>query len=180
MSVSKKWVNDPVKVAEAIKAYRDREMLTMEQIAEKLATTHHNVSHVIRAHMPEAERKALAALRYSKSKEAEKNPMFGKRGEETHNWVGICEDGHGYLTCLHDGERQLIHRIEMSKAVGVKKLPTFMVVHHIDGNPKNNDMDNLALVTTAGHKTIHYLQAKDSKDLALRKSKLWEATRFMT
>jgi hypothetical protein len=180
MSISKTWVANTLNVQKTVALYRDRRMLTVEQIAEKLQTTFHNVSHVLRANVPTAERKALAALRYSRSKEAEKNPMFGKCGEDHPNWIGVCEDGNGYLTILVDGVRCLLHRVIMAKALGLERLPDIFDVHHIDTDTKNNRLDNLALVTPAGHKTIHYLQAKDSKDLVLKKLKLWEATQFMT
>jgi len=131
--------------------------------------------------METAEFKALSAIRYSHSKEAEKNPMFGKIGEQHHNWVGLVDDGHGYLTCIKDGKRQFVHRVVMAEALGLAELPNTFDVHHIDENQKkNNDLDNLALVTKAGHKKIHYLQAKDSLSVTLKKSRLRDALKYMT
>jgi len=108
------------------------------------------------------------------------NPMFGKTQEKHHNWIGQVDDGYGYLTCLKDGKRQFVHRIVMAEALGLKELPPNLDVHHIDGDTKNNKLDNLALVTRAGHQKIHYLQAKDTLSVMLKKSRLREALKYLT
>jgi len=171
---------DQASAVEVLELYRSPEVLRMADVAERLGTTFHNVQHVIKTSMPLAERKALAALRYSVSKEGPKNPMWKKTGSDHHNWIGECEDGYGYLTCLHGGKRCFVHRVVMAEALGLEELPERFTVHHIDGDPKNNDINNLALVTDLGHKELHYLQAKDSVSLALRKSTLLDAFRSMT
>ena len=181
MSISKLWVSSPENIRSALEAYRKPDLLKLQEIAAQLGTTFHNVSHVIRKHMPEAERRALAALRYSDSKHGSKNPMWGKTGEQHHNWIGECEDGYGYLTCLHEGKRHFVHRIVMAQALGLKSLlPETWAVHHIDGDTKNNKIDNLALVTHAGHKAIHFMQVKDSLSLQLKRSTLAEIFRSTT
>lgn len=180
MSVSKAWVGDPKNRSKVLALYRSSEILKLTDIAEQLGTTFHNVSHVVRHSMPPAERKALAALRYSDSKQGSKNPMWGKKGEQHHNWKGLCEDGYGYLTCLHRGKREFVHRVVMAKALGLSRLPDGFEVHHIDEDPKNNDLDNLALVTPKGHRTVHYMQVKDSLSLKLKRSTLANAYRSTT
>jgi hypothetical protein len=97
-----------------------------------------------------------------------------------HNWKGAVDDGYGYLTLLKDGKRQFVHRIVMAEALGMKELPEMFDVHHIDGNTKNNLLDNLALVTPSGHQKLHYLQAKDALSVALKKSTVREALKFLT
>ena len=116
------------------------------------------------------------------TKMGDKNPMFGKTGAEHHNWQGDCEDGHGYLTRLHEGKRLFVHRIVMAQALGLSpdELPVKLVVHHIDGNPKNNSIDNLALCTNTGHKAIHERQTQDTESLKLKKLFLRDAVRYMT
>ena len=106
--------------------------------------------------------------------------MFGKSGPLHHNWIGLVDDGYGYLTCLKDGKRQFVHRIVMAEALGVQELPEVLDIHHIDGNPKNNSMDNLALVTHKGHRQIHFRESKDSLSIALKKSRILDALKYMT
>jgi hypothetical protein len=180
LSISKRWTSNTTNVERVLKAYRGRGILTIAQIAENYSTTHHNVAHILKEHMPHAERKALAKIRYSASKAGSKNPMKGKTGKKHHNWIGECEDGRGYLTCLHNGKRRFVHRVVMAKALGLKELPATLAVHHIDNDPKNNELDNLALVTRAGHTAIHYLQAEDSLLLRLKKSTIADALKYMT
>lgn len=180
MSVSKTWTNDPQNQQKVLALYRSPEILRLTDIAEKLGTTEHNVQAVVKTCLPLAERKALAALRYSVQKQGSRNPMWGKKGQAHHNWIGECDDGRGYLTCLWERKRQFVHRVVMAQALGLKELPDTLDVHHIDGDPKNNDLDNLALVTPVGHRTVHSLQVQDSLSLRLKRSTLLTALKSMT
>lgn len=49
-----------------------------------------------------------------------------------------------YKLILSDGKLTLEHRYLMEKIIG-RKLNKGEVVHHIDGNPKNNSLNNLRL-----------------------------------
>jgi len=180
MSVSKEWVSNQSNRAAVVALYRSRECLTAAKIAERLGTSAQNVCRVVNQCIPEAERKALRSVKYSASKAGPKNPNFGKRGSRSANWKGVCEDGRGYLTILRGKRRVFLHHAVMADSLGLKFLPRWAVVHHIDGNPHNNDPDNLALVTKAGHQHVHYMQVKDSAALACKKRTLAEAVRYMT
>ena len=46
-------------------------------------------------------------------------------------------------------------RIIVAKSLGLAELPAHWEVHHIDGDKTNDMMDNFALVTHAGHQTLH-------------------------
>jgi hypothetical protein len=174
MSISKRWIEQPANREQVMELYRSRDFPTLVEIAKTLGQTTATISHILRHYMPQPERKALATLRYSMSKMGDKNPMKGKTGEAHHRWIGECDDGYGYLTCLHNGKRQFVHRVVMAEALGLPELPTRLDVHHIDSDPKNNSLDNLALVTKQGHKTIHFLQARDSDSIAFKRSTIAE------
>ena len=47
------------------------------------------------------------------------------------------------------------HRLIMELHLG-RRLSHFEVVHHIDGNGRNNDISNLQLMTRATHAQLHY------------------------
>lgn len=158
MAVSKKWTRNPKMQAAAVNLYRDTVSLpTIETIARTLGTTPQNVRWVVVNCIPEDERDMLKRLRYSRSKQGGKNPMTGKTGRAHHNFKGECDDGYGYLTCLHNGKRVFVHRLVVAQSLGLEPgdLPSSIVVHHIDGDPKNNEMHNLALCTNTGHRAIH-------------------------
>jgi len=61
--------------------------------------------------------------------------------------------------------------------LGVVKLPRSLMVHHIDGNPRNDSIDNLALMTYTAHNRLH---SKDreiwNKGLTVETSKKWRDT----
>lgn len=168
MSVSKSWTQNQENISAVIAAYRSDPPRIQEQIAEDLDTTYQNVSHVLKNHLPEAEYQARKALRYSVSKEGERNPMKGKSREQHHNWIGECSDQKGYLTVIHNDVRQFVHRVVMANALGLEILPEQLEVHHIDGNPLNNVLDNLALVTRVGHTKIHSLQVMSAVEKSRR------------
>ena len=169
MSVSKKWTQNPVNIQAVLELYQDtRQILTVGKIAEMLQTTEHNVGHVVKSHIPPEELIHHKALRYSASKTGELNPMKGKTGEQHHNYIGDCDDGYGYLTRVHNGKRQFVHRIVMAEALGLTELPECFHVHHIDDNPHNNALDNLALCTPSGHQKIHSLQVMNAVEKSRR------------
>lgn len=47
------------------------------------------------------------------------------------------------------------HRIRMEEKIG-RKLSGDEIIHHIDGNKHNNDINNLQIVTRAEHARIHF------------------------
>lgn len=63
------------------------------------------------------------------------------------------------------------------KLLGIEKLPRALVVHHIDGDPTNDDVNNLSLMTYTAHNRIH---AKDrkiwNKGLTTDTSEKWKKT----
>lgn len=94
---------------------------------------------------------------YGKGLSGEANGMYGKRGELCANWRGgrkIRKDGYTLVIAPpnhpHPADTTsrtayiLEHRLVMEQHLGRYLLPT-EVVHHIDGNPRNNDISNLRL-----------------------------------
>lgn len=181
MSITKKWITLE-NVQRVLRAYRSVEAPTLQTIAHQLETNIHTVCWILTHRMPHAEHEALKKLRYSRSKMGKKNPQFGKTGKDHPNWIDEVADGHGYLTCLVDGKRVFVHRVAFAKALGIKvsELSKALEVHHINEDPTDNSIDNLALVTSAGHKSIHLLQRMEAKSLRLKKLSLWDAFRYTT
>ena len=91
------------------------------------------------------------------------NPMSGKVGEQHHNYKGIIEDGKGYLMILkpewytgRKGSKHVFyHHVVMCEYLGITEIPEGFVVHHIDQDPKNNDINNLQLMTMQAHTKLH-------------------------
>jgi hypothetical protein len=75
-----------------------------------------------------------------------------KKGKNHWNWNGgVKTRPDGYM---RDSKTdQYIHRIVMSKHIG-RALKNEEHIHHIDGNPKNNSISNLLLVSNSQHRKI--------------------------
>lgn len=83
---------------------------------------------------------------YSKYYIGEKHPRWNG-GKSTHSG--------GYLTVrISQGVYRLAHRIIYEKHIG-RKLKKCEVVHHIDGNKKNNNVDNLQIMSNGQHHSHH-------------------------
>lgn len=95
---------------------------------------------------------------YGKGLKGTDNPMYGKRGKQSPRWKGgrkIRKDGYTLVVAPPDHPYPsdksmdsisyiLEHRLVMEQHLGRYLEPT-EVVHHIDGNPRNNDISNLKL-----------------------------------
>ena len=94
------------------------------------------------------------------------NPMFGKKGEQHHNYKGIVDDGNGYYMVLkpewytgRKGSKHVfMHSVVMCEHLGITEIPKGFTVHHIDFDKHNNDISNLALMTINAHAKLHQYQ----------------------
>jgi len=65
--------------------------------------------------------------------------------------------GYKYHRLCVDGRRIDEHRFVMEKHLG-RRLNSSEVVHHIDGDASNNDIDNLRLMNQSEHTKLHRKQ----------------------
>jgi hypothetical protein len=75
----------------------------------------------------------------------------------------VTEDLQTYRQLYIDGTKVLEHRYVMEKALG-RPLATDEVVHHIDGNKRNNDLGNLVIKTRRAHAQEHHQEWKDRRE----------------
>ena len=66
--------------------------------------------------------------------------------------VGWTEQGYRFIQ--HEGRRRALHRVIVEQREG-RELRPDEVVHHVDGNPLNNDSHNLVILTRSEHMKIH-------------------------
>ena len=79
--------------------------------------------------------------------------VMGKRGPKPGRADGFHFTRSGYLRGRHGDRLVMQHRIVWEAAHG--PIPAKMSVHHVNGNPGDNRLENLALVDAATHKRLH-------------------------
>ena len=67
-----------------------------------------------------------------------------------------------YKMAYQNGVTNREHRFIVEKSIGRKLTPN-EIVHHIDGNKRNNSLDNLMIMTRAEHARLHYRELDKSK-----------------
>lgn len=82
-------------------------------------------------------------------------------GEE--NSVGFSTKPNGYVEYTRGPNKfRSVHVVLMEERIG-RALLDDEVVHHIDGDKSNNDINNLALMTRSAHTRLHRREQRISK-----------------
>ena len=79
-----------------------------------------------------------------------------------------------YKGVQYHGVRMSLHQKLFCISLGIDKIPEGFIVHHIDENKKNDDINNLALITITAHNRIHS-HSPWNKGLTLEDKKWGEA-----
>ena len=88
------------------------------------------------------------------------NPMWNKK---PHNYnENGSERKDGYIRITINKKRVLKHRYIMEKFLN-RKLFKNEIIHHIDGNNKNNELKNLIILTQSEHSKLHNKNGRFSK-----------------
>lgn len=158
MTFSQSEIANSKTIVHVCELYR-RSSLTQEAIAEEVGITPASVHEIVNRNISPKERKSLKSVRYRLSKLGHRNPMLGQKPG---NYLGQCEDGHGYLTEVLHKKRYFVHRIVMAELLRLHpcQLPSNLDVHHMDRNRRNNSPHNLALCNKAGHRAMHQLELR--------------------
>lgn len=138
--------------------------LPLAALATEVGTSYKVVQKYVAKHYSQEQRSERKRRTYRNSKLGDKNPMRGLSGEAHHNYRGgVVSDGKGYLMVLKPdwytgraGSKYVFkHVVVMCEALGLTELPDGFVVHHIDHDPTNNALNNLALLTASAHSRLH-------------------------
>jgi len=134
--------------AKVVSLYRSLEANTT-QIAASVSLPVSTVYAILRQELSTEERKRLRGAYHSRSKMGAANPMYGKKTAADR----ILQQGRA---AVWNGEGYTFeHRSIIAKSLGLAELPAHWEVHHIDEDKTNNSLDNLAIVTSRGHRALH-------------------------
>jgi hypothetical protein len=154
--------------------YEDTD-LTIEEIAYKTGYSVHAVWSITTAY-PKEYRNARKKRNYSKSKLGDKNPQFGMTGSKNDKYIGEVSDGKGYIMVMkpdwytgRKGSKHVFkHQVVMCESLGITEIPKGFCVHHVDEDKTNNNLINLALMTTSAHMRLHQLEGATTRAKARR------------
>lgn len=159
---------DKEKVSLVVGLYASTD-IPMERLCKEVKLEDYMVQSIIRDFFTEEYINERKSRLYRLSKLGDKNPMKECTRDKNHNWIGgVVSDGQGYLmvkkpewyTGRKGSDYIFQHSIVMCEALGITEIPKGFAVHHIDHNPLNNDISNLALVQMGAHSRLHQIEKK--------------------
>lgn len=97
----------------------------------------------------------------AKAQRGKPKPWAGGRGANHHAWKGgrVVEKRSGYVRVRRGSEYILEHRDIIEKHIG-RKLKSWEVVHHLNGDTGDNRIENLEILTQSQHTAIRNKENK--------------------
>jgi hypothetical protein len=86
---------------------------------------------------------------------AQKKKTTYPTGDKASRWKGGRTNTNGYVKIwIKPKTHQKEHRAIVERFLG-RKLDVKEHIHHIDGNPQNNDIGNLQIMSNSEHQKLH-------------------------
>lgn len=135
----------------------------IQDIVKESKLPNYVVQKILNDNFSEEYRNNRKSKLYRASKLGDKNPISKMAGENHPRYKEVIEDGAGYLmvhkpdwwTSRNKSSLAYQHHVVIAEALGMTEIPKGFVVHHVDGNIRNNDISNLALLPMSAHAKWH-------------------------
>jgi hypothetical protein len=149
--------NTEENTAAVLHAYCDEpEKPTIQMLATRFAVSFPTIQRILSRHLSEEEYRAQKHARVSTAKSRSNHPNWGKTGSQHPNWKGGTPDARGRIMQQIGGRKHVASRVVFAEALGIhpRDLPQHVHTFRLDGDQRNNNLDNLALVTPAAHRQL--------------------------
>jgi hypothetical protein len=141
-----------------------------EEIMKEVPISYKSLEKVWEYYYNPKERKERKTRMYAASKTGNKNPRYGK---PTLRPVENVDDGNGYTIKWkptwwtgRKGSKYIFeHQLVMCEYLGLTEMPKDFVVHHINGDRKDNKLENLALLSKSAHSSLHQRENRIRKGI---------------
>lgn len=145
------------KISKSEKRYYEEHPEELEKMSERMKQYY-------KEHPEEGKRHSRIMIEKGGIRKGREHPMYGKRREEVPNWKGGITTGKRGEVYIYKPEHPdadnkgyiLESRYIMEQIIGRRLKPfPLEIIHHKDGNPQNNDFNNLVILTQAEHAKLH-------------------------
>lgn len=142
---------------------------SLKDIAKEIGTTVGNVAdHLSAMEIRLRGYKESIAVKFPDGRLGDKSPKWKGGRRSNGKYILVYAPDHPYATT---NGAVLEHRLVMEKVLG-RYLEPYEVVHHKDGNKKNNDPSNLEVKTSSQHIKDHIRAGHDAEKLRARVAEL--------
>ena len=137
--------------------------ITVDDICKEAKLENYIIQTILKEHFTEKFMNDRKSRIYRRSKLGDLNPMKQFTGENHPNYKGLVSDGQGYLmikkpdwyTGRPKSFHVFYHSVVMCEHLNLTEIPKGFVVHHIDLDKHNNNINNLALMEIGAHTRLH-------------------------
>lgn len=136
---------------------------TYLEIAQLVGASEGVIMKLYQSNFSKQELRDRAKKSWAKAKIGELNPMYGNTRDKHPRYKGVISDGKGYQLILKPdwytgraGSKHIFyHHYVYCLENNLTEIPLGFDIHHKDGNPLNNDISNLELLSKVDHAKLH-------------------------
>lgn len=160
-------------IEEALMMWEQNTLWSLLDIAKHLKISHSTLYGIMRGIIPQSERSERNRL---SRRQKNKRPISADhRTISKREGYYVVPKPEWYTGTSYGKQTEYEHRIIGCEKYGLTEIPEGYVIHHKDENKRNNDPDNLLLMSRSDHNMIHnYLRMLHKLDLDSEIERLYD------